>query len=102
MSSRKVREMLRERRMEFDRRVAENRKNLEKISEPEEKAEDKAEEKPKPDQAAALLGHLSIQQLQEMIDSTIKAQYEGSSHDSVLYSKPYSKKIDTLKMPRGY
>ncbi|KAM1444031.1 hypothetical protein ACFX2I_040232 [Malus domestica] len=37
-----------------------------------------------------------------MIASTIKAQYKGSSHDSVLYSKPYSKKIDTLKMPRGY
>lgn len=47
MSSRKVREMIRQRRIEFDRRVAENRKNLEKISEPEEKAEDKAEEKPK-------------------------------------------------------
>ncbi|KAM1980920.1 hypothetical protein ACFX15_037482 [Malus domestica] len=37
-----------------------------------------------------------------MIAITIKAQYEGSSHDSVLYSKPYSKKIDALKMPRGY
>ena len=24
------------------------------------------------------------------------------AHDSVLYSKPYSKKIDALKMPRGY
>ncbi|KAM1100831.1 hypothetical protein ACFX2B_007171 [Malus domestica] len=37
-----------------------------------------------------------------MIDNTIKAQYKGSSHDSILYSKPYSKKIDALKMPRGY
>ncbi|XP_068344167.1 uncharacterized protein [Pyrus communis] len=37
-----------------------------------------------------------------MIASTIKTQYEGSSHDSVLYSKPYSKKIDTLNMPKGY
>ncbi|KAM1024587.1 hypothetical protein EV2_038919 [Malus domestica] len=37
-----------------------------------------------------------------MITSTIKGQYEGSSHDSVLYSKPYYKKIDALKMPRGY
>ncbi|KAM2097399.1 hypothetical protein ACFX1R_020955 [Malus domestica] len=37
-----------------------------------------------------------------MISSTIKVQYEGSLHDSVLYSKPYSKKIDALKMPRGY
>ncbi|XP_070679331.1 uncharacterized protein [Malus domestica] len=37
-----------------------------------------------------------------MIASTIKVQNEGNSHDSVLYSKPYSKKIDALKMPRGY
>ena len=37
-----------------------------------------------------------------MIASTIKAQYEGCSHTSMLHSKPYSKKIDNLKMPRGY
>ncbi|KAM0963233.1 hypothetical protein ACFX19_022658 [Malus domestica] len=58
--------------------------------------------KPEPDQAAALMGSLSIQQLQEMITSTVKAQYEGSSNTSGLYSKPYSKKIDALKMSRGY
>ncbi|KAM1418988.1 hypothetical protein ACFX1T_022202 [Malus domestica] len=48
------------------------------------------------------MGSLSIQQLQEMITNTIKAQYEESSHTSLFYSKPYSKKIDALKMPRGY
>ncbi|KAM1314218.1 hypothetical protein ACFX2F_018132 [Malus domestica] len=37
-----------------------------------------------------------------MIASTIKTQYEGSSHTSSFYSKPYSKKIDALKMPMGY
>ncbi|KAM1457345.1 hypothetical protein ACFX13_035393 [Malus domestica] len=58
--------------------------------------------KPEPDQAAALMGSLSIQQLQEMITNTIKAQYERSSNTSGLYSKPYSKKIDALRMPRGY
>ncbi|KAM1438678.1 hypothetical protein FF2_012118 [Malus domestica] len=58
--------------------------------------------KPEPDQAAALMGSFSIQQLQEMIASTIKAQYEASSNTSWLYSKPYSKKIDALRMPRGY
>ncbi|KAM1895864.1 hypothetical protein ACFX13_044562 [Malus domestica] len=58
--------------------------------------------KPEPDQAAALMGSLSIQQLQEMITNTIKAQYEGSSNTSGLYSKPYSKKIDALRMPMGY
>ncbi|KAM1760240.1 hypothetical protein ACFX12_003132 [Malus domestica] len=63
---------------------------------------EKNDVKPKPDQAAALMGSLSIQQLQEMITNTIKAQYEGSSNTSGLYSKPYSKKIDALRMSRGY
>ncbi|KAM1270364.1 hypothetical protein ACFX13_032282 [Malus domestica] len=63
---------------------------------------EKNDVKPEPDQAAALMGSLSIQQLQEMITNTIKAQYEGSSHTSLFYSKPYSKRIDALKMPRGY
>ncbi|KAM1381764.1 hypothetical protein PS2_033884 [Malus domestica] len=70
--------------------------------EDEEPHMEKVEEKLKLDQSAVLMGSLSIQQLQEMIASTIKGQYEGSSHDSVLYSKPYSKKIDALKMPRNY
>ncbi|KAB2596966.1 hypothetical protein D8674_032416 [Pyrus ussuriensis x Pyrus communis] len=72
------------------------------VNEEEEPPAEKVEEKPKLDQATAFMGSLSIQQLQEMIASTIKTQYEGSSHDSVLYSKPYSKKNDALKMPRGY
>ncbi|KAM1639197.1 hypothetical protein ACFXTN_008515 [Malus domestica] len=63
---------------------------------------EKNDVKPEPDQAAALMGSFSIQQLQEMITNTIKAQYEGSSNTSGLYSKPYSKKIDALRMPRGY
>ncbi|KAM2965711.1 hypothetical protein FF1_026236 [Malus domestica] len=37
-----------------------------------------------------------------MITNTIKAQYEGSSNTPGLYSKPYSKKIDALRMPKGY
>ncbi|KAM1822535.1 hypothetical protein ACFX1X_024940 [Malus domestica] len=68
----------------------------------EELPVEKIDVKPEPGQAAALMGSLSIQQLQEMIASTINAQYEGSSHDFVLYSKPYSKKIDVSKMPMGY
>ncbi|KAM1100373.1 hypothetical protein ACFX2B_006781 [Malus domestica] len=70
--------------------------------EDEEPPVENVEEKLKLDQATTLMGSLSIQQLQEMIANTNKAQYEGSSHDSVLYSKPYSKKIDALKMLRGY
>ena len=37
-----------------------------------------------------------------MITRIIKAQYKGSSHDFVLWSKPYSDMIDALRMPRGY
>ncbi|KAM1980691.1 hypothetical protein ACFX15_037284 [Malus domestica] len=70
--------------------------------EDEEPSVKKGKEKLKPDQAAALMGSLSIQQLQEMITNSIKAQYEGSSHTSLFYSKPYSKNIDALKMPKGY
>ncbi|KAM1457443.1 hypothetical protein ACFX2I_034609 [Malus domestica] len=70
--------------------------------EDEEPPVEKIDVKPEPGQAAAFMGSLSIQQLQEMITNTIKAQYEGSSHTSSFYSKPYSKKIDALKMPMGY
>ncbi|KAM2811692.1 hypothetical protein COP1_044303 [Malus domestica] len=75
---------------------------LKRRDDEEEKPQvEKNDVKPEPDQAAVLMRSLSIQQLQE-ITSTVKAQYEGSSNTSGLYSKPYSKKIDTLKMPRGY
>ncbi|KAM1254011.1 hypothetical protein ACFX2J_041819 [Malus domestica] len=70
--------------------------------EEEEPQVEKNDVKPEPNQAAALMGSLFIQQLQEMITNTIKAQYEGSSHTSLFYSKPYSKKIDALRMPKGY
>ncbi|KAM1337739.1 hypothetical protein ACFX2H_041533 [Malus domestica] len=73
-----------------------------KDDEEDEPQVEKNDAKPNPEQAAALMGSLSIQQLQEMITNTIKAQYEGSSNTSGLYSKPYSKKIDALRMPRGY
>ncbi|KAL0437738.1 UNVERIFIED_CONTAM: hypothetical protein Sradi_0481700 [Sesamum radiatum] len=45
---------------------------------------------------------LSVQQLQEMIANTIKAQYGGSAQNLSAYSKPYSKWIDALRMPTGY
>ncbi|KAM1078427.1 hypothetical protein ACFX19_026101 [Malus domestica] len=72
------------------------------VGEEEEPQMEKIDVKPEPDQAAALTGSLSIQLLQQIITNTIKAQYEGSSHTSLFYSKLYSKKIDALKMPRGY
>ncbi|KAL0304690.1 UNVERIFIED_CONTAM: hypothetical protein Scaly_3014400 [Sesamum calycinum] len=52
--------------------------------------------------SATSIAALTVQQLQEMIDNTIKAQYRGSTQNSPAYSKPYSKQIDTLRMPIGY
>ena len=49
------------------------------------------------------IASLSIQQLQEMIANTIKTQYGGPAQTLSLYSKPYKKRIDNLRMPNnGY
>ena len=45
---------------------------------------------------------LPVQQLQDMITNTIRAQYRGSSTSSLTYSKPYTKRIDNMRMPKGY
>ncbi|OMP09239.1 hypothetical protein COLO4_05670 [Corchorus olitorius] len=45
---------------------------------------------------------LSMQQLQEMIASTIKAQYGVSSKSYHAYSKPYTRRIDDLRLPSNY
>lgn len=45
---------------------------------------------------------LSVQQLQDMITNTIRAQYGGSSTSSLTYSKPYTKRIDNMRMPNEY
>ncbi|XP_019262145.1 PREDICTED: uncharacterized protein LOC109239983 [Nicotiana attenuata] len=45
---------------------------------------------------------LSVQQLQDMITNTIRAQYGGPSQNSLYYSKPYTKRIDCLTMPTNY
>ena len=37
-----------------------------------------------------------------MITNTIRAQYGGSSTSSLIYSKPYTKRIDNMRMPNGY
>ena len=45
---------------------------------------------------------LSVQQLQDMITNTIRAQYGGSSTSSLTYSKPYTKRINNMRMSNGY
>lgn len=48
------------------------------------------------------MASISLQQLQDMITNTIQAQYGGSSTSSLIYSKPYTKRIDNMRMPNGY
>ena len=45
---------------------------------------------------------LSVQQLQDMKINTIRAQYGGSFTSYLIYSKPYTKCIDNMRMPYGY
>lgn len=55
-----------------------------------------------PQQQSTSVASLSVQQLQDMITSSIRAQYGGPSQTSFMYSKPYTKRIDNLRMPLGY
>ena len=50
----------------------------------------------------ASMALLSIQQLQDIITNTIRAQYDGPSQSTLMYSKPYTKRIDNLCMLVGY
>ncbi|KAL0349739.1 UNVERIFIED_CONTAM: hypothetical protein Sradi_4123100 [Sesamum radiatum] len=47
-------------------------------------------------------GLIPVDQLKEFIEGTIKNKIEGSSKSSLTYSKPYTPRIDSLKMPMGY
>ena len=47
------------------------------------------------------MASISVQQLQDMITNTIRAQYVGSSTSSLIYSKPYTKRIDKMKCQMG-
>ena len=48
------------------------------------------------------MASISVQQLQDMITNTIRAQYGGSFTSSLMYSKPYTKRIDNMRMPNRY
>ncbi|TYK29266.1 retrotransposon gag protein [Cucumis melo var. makuwa] len=65
------------------------------------KASDKgknAVQENQPQQQSAYIASLSLQQLQDMIANSIRAQYEGPPQTSFMYSKSYTKRIDNLKM----
>ena len=44
---------------------------------------------------------LSVEQLQDMITNTIRARYDEPSQSTLMYSKPYTKRIDNLHMLMG-
>ena len=52
--------------------------------------------------SSTFIASLSVQQLQDMIANTIRAQYGGAPQSSLMYSKPYTKRFDNLRMPAGY
>ncbi|KAL0288129.1 UNVERIFIED_CONTAM: hypothetical protein Sradi_7105800 [Sesamum radiatum] len=47
-------------------------------------------------------GLIPVDQLKEFIKGTIKSKIEKSSKSSLTYSKPYTPRIDGLKMPMDY
>ncbi|KAH6820955.1 hypothetical protein C2S53_016447 [Perilla frutescens var. hirtella] len=47
-------------------------------------------------------GSIPINQLKEFIEGTIKDRFGESSKSMAVYSKPYTRRIDNLKMPVGY
>ena len=51
---------------------------------------------------SASVAALSVQQLQDMMTNTIRAQYGGTPQSSFYYSKPYTRRIDCLSMPTYY
>jgi len=46
-------------------------------------------------------GSMTVEQVQDLIANAVKAQL-GGSHITHLYTKPYTKRVNTLCMPHGY
>ena len=47
-------------------------------------------------------GFISHDQLKELIKEAIKNQFGGGSQASIAYAKPYTQRIDLLRMPQNY
>ena len=47
-------------------------------------------------------GLMTIEQIQYLIANAVKAQLGEGSHRTHLYTKPYTKRVDALRMPPGY
>ena len=48
------------------------------------------------------LGLMSVERIQSLIANAVKAQLGEKSYKIHSYAKPYTKRIDALRMPRGY
>ncbi|KAL2491454.1 Retrotrans gag domain-containing protein [Abeliophyllum distichum] len=48
------------------------------------------------------VGSLFVQQLHHMIAGTIRAQYGGSPQSSLVYAKPYSCRVEEMRMSLSY
>ena len=44
---------------------------------------------------------ITVEKIQDLIANTVKAQLGGSARKTHLYTKPYTKRVDALCMPRG-
>ncbi|KAA0065361.1 ty3-gypsy retrotransposon protein [Cucumis melo var. makuwa] len=47
------------------------------------------------------IASLSVQQLQDMITSSIRVQYGGPPQTSFMYCKPYVRRINDMRIPVG-
>jgi len=45
---------------------------------------------------------LTIEKIQDLIANVVKVQLEGGTQKTHLCTKPYTKRVDPLCMPRGY
>ena len=47
-------------------------------------------------------GSMTIEQIQDLIANAVKVQLGEGSRRTHLYTKPYTKRVDALRMPHGY
>ncbi|KAL8536352.1 hypothetical protein ACS0TY_011832 [Phlomoides rotata] len=47
-------------------------------------------------------GGIQVDQLKDLILETVKGKFKEGSKSSFIYTKPYTKRIDSLRMPIGY
>ena len=45
---------------------------------------------------------MTIEQIQDLMANAVKAQLGEGSRRTLLYTKPYTKMVDALRMPHGY